>query len=45
MGCIDVRKGIFNTLVLLRYGKACSHVPKKVIQSKFTDEIIDGWGV
>jgi len=43
VGCIDVRKGI-SSLFGLRYGKACSHVKTKVIQSTFTDEISNGWG-
>ena len=43
MGFIDVRISIFITL-WLSYGKACSHVSKKVIQPTFTVEITDGWG-
>ena len=36
---------VFSTLFWLRHGNACRHLPTKVIESEFTDEITEGWGV
>ena len=41
MGCIDARKGIF----WVHDSEACSHLLTNVNESKFTDEIIEGWGL
>ena len=41
MGCVDAKNGIFNTLLIM----LCSHLQTKLIESKFTDEITEGWRV
>ena len=40
IGCIDARKGILNTI--LNIEKACSHVPKKITEFEFTDDVTKG---
>ena len=52
MGCTDVRKGILNTLLttLWQSVQSCTDESQYMgrnccYQSKFTDEITDGWGV
>ena len=41
MGRVDARNGIFDVLLTM----TCSYLATKVVESKFTDEIIEGWDV